>query len=43
MRAQSVAALSPQDVIRLMNQGALLIDLRRQERSRPATSTARGR
>ncbi len=31
MRGQNEAALSPQDVIRLMNQGALLIDLRPQE------------
>jgi rhodanese-related sulfurtransferase len=30
-RGQNVAAISPQDVIRLMNQGALLIDLRPQE------------
>lgn len=30
-RGQSIAAISPQDVIRLMNQGALLIDLRSQE------------
>ncbi len=30
-RGQNEAALSPQDVIRLMNQGALLIDLRPQE------------
>ncbi|HEY4209914.1 MAG TPA: rhodanese-like domain-containing protein [Steroidobacteraceae bacterium] len=30
-RAQSEAALAPQDVIRLMNQGALVIDLRPQE------------
>jgi rhodanese-related sulfurtransferase len=30
-RGQNVAAISPQDVIRLMNQGALLIDLRSQE------------
>ncbi len=28
IRGQSVAAIPPQDVIRLMNQGALLIDLR---------------
>jgi len=27
-RSENVAALSPQDVIRLMNQGALVIDLR---------------
>jgi len=31
IRGHNVAALSPQDVIRLMNQGALLIDLRPQE------------
>jgi len=31
MRGQNEAAISPQDVIRLMNQGALLIDLRPQE------------
>jgi rhodanese-related sulfurtransferase len=31
MRGHNVAAISPQDVIRLMNQGALLIDLRPQE------------
>jgi rhodanese-related sulfurtransferase len=30
-RKQSFAAVSPQDVIRLMNQGALLIDLRPQD------------
>jgi rhodanese-related sulfurtransferase len=30
-RGQNVAAISPQDLIRLMNQGALLIDLRSQE------------
>jgi rhodanese-related sulfurtransferase len=30
-RGQTLAALSPQDVIRLMNQGALIIDLRPQE------------
>ena len=28
IRGQNIAAISPQDVIRLMNQGALLIDLR---------------
>jgi rhodanese-related sulfurtransferase len=31
MRGHNVAAISPQDVIRLMNQGALLIDMRPQE------------
>jgi rhodanese-related sulfurtransferase len=31
MRAQSVAAASPQDVIRLMNQNALVLDIRPQE------------
>ncbi len=31
MRGHNIAAISPQDVIRLMNQGALLIDLRPQE------------
>ena len=31
IRGQNVAAIPPQDVIRLMNQGALLIDLRPQE------------
>lgn len=31
VRGQNVAAISPQEVIRLMNQGALLIDLRPQE------------
>ena len=30
-RGQNVAAISPQDLIRLMNQGALIIDLRSQE------------
>jgi rhodanese-related sulfurtransferase len=30
-RNQNLAALSPQDVIRLMNQGALVIDLRKPE------------
>jgi len=30
-RAQSVAAASPQDVIRLMNQNALVLDIRPQE------------
>jgi rhodanese-related sulfurtransferase len=30
-RGQSLAALSPQDVIRLMNQGAVIIDLRPQD------------
>jgi rhodanese-related sulfurtransferase len=30
-RAQNVAAASPQDVIRLMNQNALLLDIRPQE------------
>jgi rhodanese-related sulfurtransferase len=30
-RAQSAAAVSPQELIRLMNQGALLLDLRPQE------------
>ena len=40
-RGQSIAAISPQDVIRLMNQGALLIDLRGRSNSRPATSSGR--
>jgi rhodanese-related sulfurtransferase len=31
VRAQSVAAASPQDVIRLMNQNALVLDIRPQE------------
>jgi len=31
VRGHNVAAVSPQEVIRLMNQGALLIDLRAQE------------
>jgi rhodanese-related sulfurtransferase len=31
MRAENRSAVSPQDVIRLMNQGALLLDLRPQE------------
>jgi len=30
-RSESLAAVSPQDVIRLMNQGALLLDLRSPE------------
>jgi len=30
-RSESLVAVSPQDVIRLMNQGALLLDLRPQE------------
>jgi rhodanese-related sulfurtransferase len=31
LRAQSFAALAPQDVIRLMNQGATVLDLREQQ------------
>jgi rhodanese-related sulfurtransferase len=31
LRAQSFAALAPQDVIRLMNQGATVLDLRAQQ------------
>ena len=31
-RSESLAAVSPQDVIRLMNQGALVLDLRPQEK-----------
>ena len=31
MRAQDSAAVSPQDLIRLMNQGALVLDIRPQE------------
>jgi rhodanese-related sulfurtransferase len=31
LRSQGAAALSPQELIRLMNQGALLLDLRPQE------------
>ena len=33
-RSQSLASISPQDVIRLMNQGALLLDLRPPEQYR---------
>ena len=31
LRTQSIAALAPQDVIRLMNQGATVLDLRAQQ------------
>jgi rhodanese-related sulfurtransferase len=31
LRAQSTGAISPQDVIRLMNQGALVLDIRPQD------------
>ena len=39
-RAQTIAAASPQDLIRLMNQGALVLDIRPQETSPPAISAA---
>ena len=41
LRAQSFAALPPQEAIRLMNQGATVLDLRAQQAFRKATSTAR--
>ena len=40
---ESSRAVSPQELIRLMNQGALVLDLRPPEQYRPVTSAARGR
>ena len=42
-RSESRVGVSPQELIRLMNQGALVIDLRPAEQFRPATCPGPGR